>query len=531
MSIAEGTTGAPREEDVQRLKPNQLGIVTILFMVIAFSAPITAMTGNVPVAVGYGNGWAAPAGFIIATIVLSVFAVGYTVMARYITSASPFYGYIAHGISKPVGMAAGLLVMCGYMVIEAALVGIFAAFAKITFADQLGIDLPWHVYAAFMLVLIAALAYFEINFAARVLAVMLVLELSILFVMSFAVLFSGGGPDGIPLEAISPVNAFQGNGVASAAVGLGLFMAFWSWIGFEATAVYGEESRNPRRVIPIATFVAVVGIGAMYTFFSWMAISGNGLSQSVAISAGDDPFQLFFGPTREHLGAWGIDVFQWLLLTGSFACGFAVHNTASRYLYTLGREGFIHRALGRTQAKHGSPHIASFAQTGVAATIVFLFAVFDEDPYLSLFVLGAIFATMSILIVQTLSSFAVIGYFHVHKRHPENHHILQTLVAPLVGGLAMIAVVYLLIDNLDAAAGAASETLVFDLIPWIVVGIFVFGFLAALWLRSARPEAYERIAWIIYRDTAERDAPQAEETRAVAAVGEMGAGPARPGGP
>jgi amino acid transporter len=526
MSIVDGTrtNGQSDVADVQRLRPNQLGIPTILFMVVAFSAPITAMTGNVPVAVGYGNGWGAPAGFIIATIVLTIFSVGYTVMARYITSASPFYGYIAHGISKPVGMASGLLVMCGYMVIEAALVGIFAAFAKITLADQLGIDLPWHVYAAFMLGLIAILSYFEINFAARVLAVMLVLELSILVLMSFAVLFSGGGPDGVPLEAISPVNAFEGNGVASAAVGLGLFMAFWSWIGFEATAVYGEESRNPRRVIPIATFIAVIGIGVMYTFFSWMAVAGNGLTQSVQLSSGDDPFQLFFAPTREYLGAWGIDVFQWLLLTGSFACGFAVHNTAARYLYTLGREGFIHRALGRTQRKHGSPHVASFAQTGVATTIVLLFALFDEDPYLSLFVLGAIFATMSILIVQTLSSFAVIGYFHVHKRHPENHHILQTLVAPLVGGIAMIAVVYLLVDNLDAAAGAAAETLVFDLIPWIVVGIFVFGFLAALYLRSAKPEAYDRIAWIIYRDTAERDGVGAAETRAAPAVGEMGAG-------
>jgi amino acid transporter len=526
MSIVDGarTNGRSDVEDVQRLKPNQLGIGTILFMVVAFSAPITAMTGNVPVAVGYGNGWGAPAGFVVATIVLTIFSVGYTVMARYITSASPFYGYIAHGINKPIGMASGLLVMCGYMVIEAALVGIFAAFAKTTLSDQLGIDLPWHVYAAFMLGLIAILSYYEINFAARVLAVMLVLELSILLIMSFAVLFSAGGPDGIPLKSINPVNAFHGNGVASAAVGLGIFMAFWSWIGFEATAVYGEESRNPRRVIPIATFIAVIGIGVMYTFFSWMAVAGNGLTESVKVASGSDPFQLFFAPTREYVGTWGIDTFQWLLLTGSFACGFAVHNTAARYLYTLGREGFVHRALGRTHARHGSPHVASFTQTGVATTIVLLFALFDQDPYLSLFVLGAIFATMAILIVQTLSSFAVVGYFHVHKRHPENHNLFQTLIAPLAGGIMMIAVVYLLIDNLDAAAGAAAQTLLFDLIPWIVVGIFVFGFFAALYLRSKRPEAYDRIAWIIYRDTAEREDVPAGGTRAVAAVGEMGAG-------
>ena len=524
MSVADRTaeTVGDGSEAVHRLKPNQLGVVTILFMVVAFSAPITAMTGNVPVAVGYGNGFGAPAGFLVATVVLSIFAVGYTAMARHITSASPFYGYIAHGLGRPVGMASGLLVLAGYMVIEAALVGIFASFAQTTVQAQLGVDIAWQFYAVAMLAGIAALAYFEINFAARVLVVMLVAELSILFLMGFAVLFSGGGPDGLAPEAINPVNAFAGNGVASAAIGLGLFMAFWSWIGFEATAVYGEESRNPRKVIPIATFVAVIGIGTMYTFFSWMAVAGNGLSESVAVSAGDDPFQLFFNPTREFLGVWAVDLFQWLLLTGSFACGFAVHNTASRYLYTLGREGFVHRALGRTHPQHGSPHVASFAQTGVATAIVALFAIFDQDPYLSLFVLGAIFATMAILIVQTLSSFAVIGYFHVKGQHPETRNVFRTLLAPLVGGLAMIGVVYLLLSNLSAAAGTASETALFGLIPWIVVGLFAFGLAAALYLRARQPDAYQRIAWIIYRDTSER-ADDASDL-AAPAIDDTGAG-------
>lgn len=523
MSVRAGSAELPAtaERRVERLKPNQLGVGTILFMVVAFSAPITAMTGNVPVAVGYGNGFGAPAGFVIATIVLTIFAIGYTAMARHITSASPFYGYITHGLGRPIGMASGLLVMAGYMMIEPALVGIFAAFAETTFSDQLGISLPWEVYAALMLALIAILSYFEVSLAARILAVMLICELSILVVMSFAVLFSGGGPDGIPLTAVNPVNAFHANGVASGAVGLGLFMAFWSWIGFEATAVYGEESRNPRRVIPIATFIAVIGIGVMYTFFSWMAVAGNGLTQSIQLSAGDDPFQLFFNPTREYLGGWGVSIFEWLLLTGSFACGFAVHNTAARYLYTLGREGFIHPKLGRTHSRHGSPHVASFAQTGIAATIVFLFAIFKQDPYLSLFVLGAIFATMAILIVQTLSSFAVVGYFHARK-HAQSGNLITTLVAPIVGGVAMIAVVYLLLSNLSSAAGVAAQTLVFDLIPWIVIGIFAVGLVAALYMRARRPDAYQRIAWIIYRDTAERS-DTGDELPVVPAVGEMGA--------
>jgi amino acid transporter len=333
---------------------------------------------------------------------------------------------------------------------------------------------------------------------------MLCLEVSILFLLSFAVLFSGGGPDGVPLSPINPVNAFKANGLEASAIGLGLFMAFWSWIGFESTAVYGEESRNPRRVIPTATMIAVLGIGVMYTFFSWMSIAGNGLQQSIAVAGGDDPFGLFLNPTHEFLGQWAVDVFQWLLLTGSFACGLATHNTASRYLYTLGREGVLPPKIGATHDAHQSPHIGSFGATAVAATIVILFALFDQDPYLSLFVLMAILATMAILIVQTVCSFAVIGYFHVRKLHTHEESPIRTLVCPLLGGIAMIAVVYLLLDNLESAAGAAAETVFFDLIPWLVVGVFLFGLLGALYLRSARPRAYERIGAVFFKESIER---------------------------
>ncbi len=43
-------------------------------MAVATAAPITAMVGNVPIAVGFGNGSHAPAGYIVATVVSSVFS-------------------------------------------------------------------------------------------------------------------------------------------------------------------------------------------------------------------------------------------------------------------------------------------------------------------------------------------------------------------------------------------------------------------------------------------------------------------------
>lgn len=74
-----GTTTEP--DSMQRLKPNAVGLIGVLFMAVATAAPITAMVGNVPMAVGFGNGAYAPAGYLVATIVLTLFAIGYAAMS------------------------------------------------------------------------------------------------------------------------------------------------------------------------------------------------------------------------------------------------------------------------------------------------------------------------------------------------------------------------------------------------------------------------------------------------------------------
>ncbi|GGR88525.1 MULTISPECIES: APC family permease [Streptomyces] len=493
--------------EVQRLKADSVGLVGVVFMAVATAAPITAMTGNLPIAVGFGNGTGAPAGYLFATLVLAVFSVGYVAMARRITAAGAFYGYISHGLGRIAGMASGMLAVLAYVVFEASIVGVFSYFARTTVRDQLGADLPWAGYAAAMLLVTAVLSYFDINLTAKALGVLLVAEIAVLFAVATAVLLRGGGPDGIPVAPVNPKNAFTG-----ASAGLGLFFAFWSWVGFESTAMYGEESRDPKRVIPRATLISVIGVGLFYIYVSWMTIAGNGLDGAVRVSAGASPLDLFFDPARGFIGAWAVDAFQWLLITGSFACGMAFHQCAARYLYAIGREGFLHPALGRTHPRHGSPYLASFTQSVIAVVIVGAFWATGQDPYIHLYTLLAILGTMAILIVQTLCSFAVIGYFR--RNHPEDRHWFRTLTAPLLGGLGMTAVVVLLVVNMDTAAGTAAGSLFFEAIPWIVGLVFFGGLGLGLYLRARRPERYEVIGRIVLEDAAERTDDDVEQAPA-----------------
>lgn len=523
MSADEKIPAARRGQkpDVQRLKPNAVGLAGVMFMAVATAAPITAMVGNVPIAIGSGNGVNAPAGYLVATIVLSLFALGYSAMAKHITSTGAFYGYISHGLGRVVGMSAGALTTLAYVVFEAALVGIFAFFASTFVSAHIGPDISWLWFAALMLAVNAVLTYFDINITAKILGVFLITEILMLSLMTGSVLVNGGGPGGWSWGSLNPINAFKNldmsvadpaNPGATLAVagsaGIGLFFAFWSWVGFESTAMYGEESREPKKIIPRATMLSVVCIGLFYVVVSWSAIVGTGPEQSVALAQdGATAGQIFFGPVEEHLGHWSVVLFEFLLMTGSYACGMAFHNCASRYIYAIGREDLVPgfgRTLGASHPTHGSPYIAGFVQTAIATLIVLWFFFTDRDPYGQLYALMAIMGTTAIMIVQALAAFACIAYFHVHKKHQETAHWFRTFLAPLIGGIGMLYVIYLLIENASFAAGAAASDIVFKASPWIVAVVGLSGLLFAIYAKRFSPERYDIIGRVVLDDTEER---------------------------
>jgi amino acid transporter len=504
----------------QPLKAGSIGLVAVLFMAVANAAPITAMTGNVPIAIGYGNGSYAPAGFLVATIVLTLFTVGFVAMARYITTAGAFYGFISHGLGQLLGMASGALATMAYVVFEGSLVGIFSWFADDAIQEWFGWHINWLVYAAICIAVVAVLGYFDISIAAVVLGVFLIAEVALLAALSISVLVKGGGPGGLHVDSINPFKAFSslpsGGGVGSSDIAagsaaIGLFFAFWSWVGFETTAVYGEESRNPKRIVPRATLIAVVGLGLFYTFVSWMVIAGAGPDTAIKDSAAGDGIGLFTDLAAKNLGGhWVVNIYLFLIVSGSFACAMAFHNAASRYLYAIGREVPSWRAtIGATHAKHGSPHVASVVQTIVTVVLTLGFYFFTRNgsdvtqgAYIYEYGLLAILGTMAILIVQSICSLSVIWYFHVKKVHPGN--LLTTGVIPALGGIGMIYVVYLLFDNLSFAGGGAAKSPFFHAIPWLVLITFGAGVAGALVLRYRQPEVYKSMGRTVFEEAHER---------------------------
>src|SRR4029079_9337965 len=104
----------------------------------------------------------------------------------------------------------------------------------------------------------------------------------------------------------------------------------------------------------------------------------------------------------------------------------------------LGREGLVPARLGRTHPVHLSPHAGSIRQTALAGGIVAVFVITDQDPVLALFTWLTQLGTLAIITLMALASFAVVAFFRRHRDLDANP--IRTIIAPVVGGLAMAAV-------------------------------------------------------------------------------------------
>jgi amino acid transporter len=492
-----GDYDVSRREEVQKLRKHAVGLGGVLFLTVTGSAPISAMLFNVPIMVGFGQGTGAPAAFIFASIVLAVFSVGYVAMARKKTTAGGFYSYISHGLGRELGMGTGFGSVLAYSMFEASLCGGFAYFLGLKL-NAFGVNVSWPWLALGMVVPIAALAYFDVRLSSALLAIGLVSEVLILLIFD-GYLFARGNVQWSSLNLVNAFKGFPASGrLAAGAVGIGLFFAFWSWVGFEMAPNYGEESRDPKRIVPRALYISVIGLGVFYTLTSWASLGGYPTVHSAIAQAQANAANYYLAPAKHYAGAWVSSVMSYLIITGSFACGMAFHNTTARYFYSLGREGLLPSALGRTHRTWKSPHIASLTQSVIAAIIIVVFAAFtgtdnpNSQAYLQLYGLMAVMGVIIILAVQALVSLSILVYYE--RYHRDEAHWWKTRFAPLLSLISQAFVVYLLFSNISFLGSGYGYAKWLGPIDLLVV---VAGLGAAFYFKRRMPRKFEQAGRLI----------------------------------
>jgi amino acid transporter len=443
----------PDQQDRSRLKPNSLGVLGILFFVFSAQAPLTGIAGASPIAIVIGNGAGVPTAYIAAGVIILVFSIGFVAMGRHVVHAGAFYAYIGKGLGETTGVAGAAVALFAYNTIQAAMYGLYGVIAEGIFVHYFDLAVPWWLCALVTMAVVQALGTLGIDLGAKVLAVLVAAEFSLLGIFAVVTLFKGGGPEGLAIA-----DTFSLKAATAGAPGVALMFAIASMFGFEATAIYGEEAREPRKTVPRATYLSVLIITGFFAFVTWMLVAFYGPSQVVgsageALEAGDGA-SFVFAAVGAQLGGWTGNVLEILLATSLFAGILAFHNSITRYLFSLSRDRVIHRGIATLNKRH-APWVAGTVQTAVVLVLTMPFAVLGKDPVLTLFSWFSGVAVLGIMLLYFLTSASVIVFF---RRTPTEANIATTLVAPILGALGIGTAVYLIVSNFTTLIGGSPTT-------------------------------------------------------------------------
>lgn len=459
-----------------------MGAVEIAFFTVAAAGPLLVVAGFAPLAFMIG-GVGAVGAQMVAGLVLLLFAVGLTRMALRIRNSGAFYAYIGRGLGRPVGGGAAFLALAAYSFITVSQLGAVGAFAIGPIKDFTGVDVPWAVCSLAALALVAYLGHRQISLSAKVLGVALLSEAAILLVLAVPVLAQGGA-EGLDVSGFEPNSIFAGAGA-----GAMFAIVFGAFIGFESTAIYSEEAKDPVRTLPRAVYLAVSFLAVFYTFMAWVLVVAYGKSD-IRAAATADPVGLVFAAIEQYVGRPAAVLAETLLITSAFASVLAFHNTATRYIFTLAREGLLPKRLAQVHPVHRSPYVASRCLAIFALVVIVTFMVLGADPYLELFLLLVAPGVLAVIVLQALCSVAIVVFFN---RRANSHDLTHwsTTVAPAVSCAALSAAVWLIATNFEYFSGRTGfmNLALLSLIP-IAFGV---GVGRTLYMRKNQPEQYQEL--------------------------------------
>lgn len=461
-----------------QLQKGTLGLWSIIFFVIAAASPLTGVVGGLPVAFMAGNGAGVPGVYVLAGALLLIFSFGFIAMSRYVVNAGAFYAYIAQGLGTHSGIAGLAIALLAYTAIQLAVTAMFSFFFVQFVQMHTGIAAPWWLFSLLMQTAVVALGIAKVELGGKVLGVLMLMEVGIVLLLDAAIVTQ---PIAFDISAFTPSTVFHGD------VGIAIIFAICSFVGFEATAIYSEECRQLAKIIPRATLLAVVLITSFFALSGWAFVQYAGATH-VAELAAKNSGMFVFTVTEQVLGPWAIQVMSVLLITRLFAATQAFHNTLSRYLFAISRDGLLWSKMAKTHRTHQTPYIASLVQGAFM-----LFALAQLDPMANVFSWASALGSMSILVLQFSVSLAVLAYFQRNPAPPVSRW--SRLIASTLSALGMLATLALVVNNLDVLSGSSSPVVLS--LPYLVLMVAFAGFMSAHFLRRLSPERYSRIGQMV----------------------------------
>lgn len=390
---------------------------------------------------GWNYGWAVAGtlGFLVATLIVTVFYLtfifSYTELTAAIPEAGGAFSYAFRSFGPVMGFIAGFATLVDFVMAPPAI-----AFALGSYAHFLHPELSVMGGAVSTYVVFIAINLFGMRESANfslIITLLSVVELIVFMGLVFPYYKTEN------FVAYNP--PITAGGVFEA-----LPFAIWFYVAIEGVAMVAEEVKDPKRTIAKGYILSIVTLVVLA--LGTMILSG-GATDWRTLSDMDYPLPETLSVTLGKTSAW-TRLFASLGLFGliaSFHCNTIGY---SRQIYALAREGYLPRQLATLNQRFRTPHWALLA--GGAVGLIALFAG-KTDDIIVFSVLGAM--------VMYLTSLA--SLFRLRQTEPHLERPFKTPFYPWVPllslGLAVLCLVAIVYFNLTLSLlflGLLSVTLV-----------------------------------------------------------------------
>lgn len=468
------------------LKPDSLGLISVTMQAITHIAPAIAALFFTQFLVTL-SGETAPLAYFIGVIVVLMLGNTLIQFSRQLPSAGGYYTYV----SRALGARAGFLTSWMFILYSPMAGGVVAGFFGFIAAGELkasyGWNVPWLWWVAVLVVgaTIAFLQYRGIELSARTLLITGGAE--ILIVLALAVTgFINSGPGGVTLAVFNPGNIGVGTTFGLSGFTLGIVLAVQGLTGWEAAAPLAEETRNPKRNVPLSVILSILILGVFLVFTYWGVITGFGPDNIKGIINSPDLPGLGLARRVWGAGWWFILI---AFLSSTLAVALATANVSTRMWYSMGRNGAFPKLFAKVHPGYKTPTNAIFAQLALTYASGIIFGVWFH-PDVSFFLFTGLVLVLAVAFVYLMANVGVGIYYW--REHKVEFNWLWHVILPVVSGLVLL---YAIAESFPPfcpsvncpADPYAKAPLVAG--GWLLVGILLLVYYAVSgrerWLKTA----------------------------------------------
>ncbi len=463
------------------LRENAVGLPGMLMQGIATIAPSFAILASFVFIVSWA-GLSTPWAYLFGGALLCLQALNAAQLAKVFPSAGGWYTWIARAFHPRAGFFAGVLFSVWLPPVGALTLSYLAyTVLEPSIKAEYGVDVKWWIWVIAGLALVIFFAYQGIALSEKALIITGSIEIVIMVALAITGLVSAG-PGGFSWAPLNP-----GNFHLASNLFLGVVFSIFAFSGWESTGPMAEESKNPKRNVPIGLVGSVIILMVYFVFVTWGYLVGIGVSKAGTIpTATAWPVATF----AQHVwsGAWVFLLFA--LLNSAIAVSIACFNGGTRTWYAMGRSGVLPTALGKVNPKRKTPDNSIHLEVGmqvVAFACVLIWGVSD------VFITWANAITIGLVLMYILANIGVVKYYLTEGR--AQFSPLLHVVVPVIASAAGVVVVWKSYFSPFTSSGPVFWGLL------VFIAIVVVTIVALIYMRARGREEWMAKAQLVFEQS------------------------------